>query len=88
MKEEKARLDFSQLQSDESFGDIVTSLDGWMELNGPEKKERSVRLFGEGCQSKGYKLWSKYRLVEVGGVFHVLTKAGGEIDPPDGGGAE
>ena len=43
MKEEKARLDFSPLQSDASFGDIVTSLDGWMELNaGPEKKERSV----------------------------------------------
>ena len=86
MKEEKGRLEFSPLQSDASFGDIVASLDGWMELNGPEKKERAVSLFGESCQTKGYKLAGKYRLVEVGGVLHVFTKAGGEVEPPDGGG--
>ena len=86
MTEEKARLDFSQLQSDDSFRDIVASLDGWNELSGGEKKERSTALFGETGSTKGYKLASKYRLLEVGGVLHVLTKAGGEVELPDGGG--
>ena len=86
MKVEMSGLDFSQLQSDESFGDIVASLDGWMELSGPEKKERSVSLFGQACQTKGYKLASKYRLLKVGGALHVLTKAGGEVETTDGGG--
>ena len=86
MKEGKAGLDFTQLQSDESFGDIVASLEGWNELSGAEKKERSVSLFGEAGKTKGYKLAAKYRLLEVGGVLHVLTKAGGEVELPDGGG--
>ena len=84
----KAKMgpDFTQLQSDDAFRDIVASLDGWDELSGVEKKERSVSLFGESSKSKGYKLAKKYRLVEVGAVLHVLTKAGGDVDLPDGGG--
>jgi hypothetical protein len=86
MKEGKAGLDFTLLLSDEEIGNIVASLEGWNELSGPEKKERSVSLFGEACKTKGYKLAAKYNLAEVGSVLHVLTKGGGNVDLLDGGG--
>ena len=60
MKEEKVRLDFTQLQSDEAFGDIVSSLEDWNDLSGAEKKQRSMSLFGESGKTKGYKLAKKY----------------------------
>ena len=86
MQEEKKGLDFSQLQSDEAFRDLVACLGGWNDLSGGEKIERSVSLFGETGRTKGYKLAKKYRLLEVGGVLHVFTKGGDEVELPDGGG--
>ena len=70
MKEGKAGLDFTLLLSDEEIADIVASLEGWNELTGPEKKERSVSLFGEACKTKGYKLAKKYNLAEVGSIVY------------------
>ena len=84
--QEKAGLEFTQLQTDESFGDIVASLEGWEDLSGLEKKQRSVSLFGETGKTKGYKLAKKYQVLEVGSVLHVLTKRGSEVELPDGGG--
>ena len=52
MTEEKGRLDFTQLQSDESFNDIVSSLEDWNDLSGAEKKQRSMSLFGETGRTK------------------------------------
>ena len=72
----KLGLEFTQLQSDESFAEIVSSLEGWDELTGAEKRERTVSLFGENNRSKGYKLAAKFRLLEVRGIVHVLTRCG------------
>ena len=82
MEEGKAGLDFTLLLSDDAIADIAASLEGWSELTGPEKKERSVSLFGQACQSKGYKLAEKYNLAEVGSELHFLTN----VDLLDGGG--
>ena len=72
----KLGLQFSQVQTDDSFADIVSVLDGWDELTGAEKRERTVSLFGENNRSKGYKLAGKYRLLDLNGVVHVLTRSG------------
>jgi hypothetical protein len=64
----------------------VALLDGWDELSGAERRERSVSLLGESSKSKGYKLAKKYQLVDVGGVIHVLTRAGDDDPLVEGGG--
>ena len=77
MAQAKLGLEFSSVQSDGEFADILAVLDGWDDLSGAERKERSVSIFGESSKSKGYKLARKYHLVDVGGIVHVLTKDGG-----------
>ena len=72
----KLGLEYTQLQSDDSFADIVASLQDWDELSGAEKKERTTSIFGEVNKSKGYKLAGKYRLLYVNGVAHVLERRG------------
>jgi hypothetical protein len=44
-----------------------------------ERRERATALFGEASKSKAYKLANKHHLVDVGGVPHVLTRAGQTI---------
>ena len=41
-----------------------------------------MSFFGETSKSKGYKLASKYHLMDVGGIVHVLTKGGGGVVVP------
>jgi hypothetical protein len=85
----KLGLEYTQLQSDNSFADIVASLQDWDELSGAEKKERTTSIFGEVNKSKGYKLAGKYRLLYVNGVAHVLERRGkGGGGPVALGGAE
>ena len=70
----KLGLEFTQLQTDENFADVVAVLEDWDDLTGAERKERTTSIFGEVNKSKGYKLAGKYRLLYVNGVVHVLTK--------------
>ena len=85
----KLELEFTQLHSKESFADLVACLTDWDTLNGKEKTERTISIYGEVNKSKGYKLAGKYRLLFVNDVPHVLEKfgKGGQV-PVALGGAE
>ena len=85
----KLELEFTQLHSKESFADLVACLMDWDTLSGGERAERTVSIYGEINKSKGYKLASKYQLLIVKDVPHVLEKfgKGGQV-PVALGGAE
>ena len=85
----KLGLEYTQLQSASNFADVVAMLEDWDDLNGAQRKEKTTAIFGEVNKSKGYKLASKYRLLHVDGVAHVVEKCGkGGRVPAVLGGAE
>ena len=87
--EGKGERDYTQVQSDANFADLVSVLEDWDKLTGAQRKERTTSIYGEANISKGYKLASKYRLLYVNGVAHIVEKFGKESGvPPALGGAE
>ena len=84
----KLGLEYTQLQSDENFADVVAVLEGWDDLNGAQRKEKTTAIFGEVNLSKGYTLAGKYRLLYVNGLAHVVEKRGKARVPVALGGAE
>ena len=85
----KLGLEYTQLQSDSNFADVVAVLEDWDDLNDAQRKEKTTAIFGEVNKSKGYKLAGKYRLLYVNGVAHVIEKRGkGGRVPAVLGGAE